>query len=225
MPIDRIVVGTMREEASRQDTIAQNLANVSTAGYRRQLPFNDGSGFRTVLDRSQGLLTETASPLDLSIRGNGGWFVVSNNGQAQLTRDGSFQVGADGVLATRDGRPVRGRGGDTIKLDPTAAYEVGQDGTIRQRGQAVDQVLVVDPGADTPLRSVGRASYEVPADAQLTPMNAVLEQGRVEAANVNPLTEMTEFMMSARSFEFGQKALSIDSEIQRMLIRDVGRTR
>lgn len=225
MPIDRIVVGTMREEASRQDTIAHNLANVSTNGHRRLLPFNDGSGFRTVIDQTQGVFTETANPLDLSIRGNGGWFVVSNNGRAQLTRDGAFQVGADGVLATRDGRAVRGRGGDTIKLDPTAPYEVGQDGTIRQRGQAVDQVLVVDPGADAPLRPVGRASYEAPADAALTPMNAVVQQGRLEAANVNPLTEMTEFMMSARSFEFGQKSLSIDGEISRMLVRDVGRTR
>lgn len=225
MPIDNIVVSTMREESMRQDTIAQNLANVSTAGYRRLMPFNDGNGFRTVYDRTQGMLSNSGGPLDVAIRGNGGWFVVTDNGQPQLTRDGSFRVDAKGVITTQDGRPVRGRGGDTITVDPTAPVEVGQDGTIRQRGQNIDQLLVVDPGGDAPLRGIGRAAYEVPAETALTPMNAVVEQGRFEMANVNPLIEMTEFMMSARSFEFGQKALHIDGELNRLLVRDVGRNR
>lgn len=224
MPIDKIIVGTMREEVMRQDVMAQNLANVSTSGYKRMLPFNDGGGFRTVLDRTQGTLSVTGGAMHVSIKGDGGWFVLSSNGRQQLTRDGSFQMTADGTLTSADGRPVQGRGGGDIKLDPRAPVDVGEDGSIHQNGQRVAQLLVVDPGAAAALQPAGRASYEAPG-ATFTPMNATVTTGHVEMANVNPMHEMTDYMMSMRSFEFGQKSLQIDNEIQRLLIRDVGRTK
>lgn len=134
----------------RLTTIAQNIANAQTVGFRaseirfeelvdkisgEEMSFStDGIEY---LDETQGGLAETGNPLDFAIRGDA-WFGVQTPAGQVVTRDGRFTMTPDGGLVTLSGYPVLDPGGAPIQLDPAAGEpEVGDDGFIRQGGEQV----------------------------------------------------------------------------------------
>jgi flagellar basal-body rod protein FlgF len=224
------------------DTIANNLANANTVGYRAQ-----HNVFRSVLaaaaddsdssidqainqyvslggteiDQSQGALQKTGSDLDLAIDGPGYFAVQTANG-TMYTRNGAFQVSATKELVTASGDPVMG-GGGAITL-PSGRVSVSADGTISVNGAVAGKVSVVTFPAGTELTSMGNTYYSAPPVTTTPAENSAVRQGMLESSNVNPILSMTELITAQRSAETAQRALSmLTSEMDKLSATDLAK--
>ena len=130
---------------NRLDTIAQNVANGTSAGYRgSEMKFNAVMSQMTdprvsfvssgsaVIKRSAGQFVKTGNPLDVAVKGDGWLSIQTPNGQA-YTRDGRMRMATAGDLVSMTGAPILDAGGAAIQLDPTAGQpSIADDGTITQ---------------------------------------------------------------------------------------------
>ena len=236
----------MEAQQMQLDAISNNLANVATNGYKseRQV-FEDlmyqnlrqagaassdqttlptglqvGLGTRAVAtarDFSQGNLQQTSNPLDLAVQGKGFFQIQMPDGTTGYTRDGSFQVSAQGQIVTNAGYTVQP--GITI---PTAAQSVtiGSDGTVSVvlPGQALPQTVgqvqiagFINPAGLEP--KGGNVYGETAASGTPTPGTAgtnglgTLQQGFVETSNVNVVEELVQMIQTQRSYELNSKSI------------------
>jgi len=224
------------------DTIANNLANTSTAGYRAEhnvfsavLASKEGSAGTalnqainnygvlsgTTLDQSQGALQKTGNELDLGIEGPG-YFVVQTANGPKYTRNGAFQVSSKGQLVTAQGDAVMGERG-VITMMP-GAVSISADGTISSNGAVSGKLSVVEFPAGTQMSSVGDTLYSAPAGTAAPATQSNVRQGMIESSNVNPILGMVELVSAQRSAEMMQKALSMfNSEIDKTATQDLPR--
>ncbi len=207
----------------RQDVLANNLANVSTNGFRAELQAfravpvqGDGASTRVYAlestvgyDSRPGPIQTTGRGLDVAPQGNAWLAVQALDGTEAYTRAGALQVNGEGQLVTVGGLPVLGDGGP-ITLPLNAAVEVANNGSITtQVGNGKPQVAgkfkLVTPEAALTRGSDGlfRAdSGDLPADA-----NARVQGGALEGSNVSPIETMVAMIAAARQFEQQMKAL------------------
>ena len=224
--MDRLVYLSMagaRAMLQRQDTLANNLANASTTGFRAELQAfravpvrGDGASTRVYAlestvgaDLRPGPIQATGRALDVAATG-GAWFAVQAlDGTEAYTRAGAFQTDSAGQLVTPNGLPVLGDGGP-ITLPADAAVEIAADGTVsasvgNERPQTVGRLKLVTPegplqrGGDGLFRS---ADGELPADA-----TARVQAGALEGSNVSPVETMVAMIAAARQFEQQMKML------------------
>ncbi len=222
------------------DTIANNLANTSTAGFRaehnvfssvlaskggmaenplNQAINNYGVLSGTSLDQSQGALQKTGNQLDAGIEGRG-YFVVQTANGPMYTRNGAFQVSSKGQLVTALGDAVMGDKG-VITMMP-GSVSISADGTISTNGALSGKLSVVEFPAGTELTSVGDTYYSAPAGTAAKATNSNVRQGMIESSNVNPIASMVELVTAQRSAEMMQRALSMfNSEIDKTATQDL----
>lgn len=224
------------------DLVANNLANVSTPGYRAQhdsfrsmfatssralsglnLAVNDysvlGGG---QLDLSQGNLEKTGNDLDLGIEGKG-FFAVQTAGGQLFTRDGNFHVSPKGELVTSAGDTVLGTDNRPIPI-VGAPVSVSPDGTISVNGALAGQLKVVDFSAGTPLEAVGKTYYSAPDKTAVPAMQASVQQGMLESSNVNPVASSVELITVQRYAELMQRALTMfHTEMNQVATQDLPR--
>lgn len=210
----------------RLTTIADNVANMSTVGFRAtEVKFQDvvtgigqdavsyTSPGDTYLSGKAGGLSQTLNPFDFAIQGDA-WFGIDTPAGTVLTRDGRFTMTDSGQLVTLEGHPVLDGGGSPIQLDPTAgAPEAGRDGVIRQQGRLVGSIglFSYDPGPKFTRFGNSGVIPSSPADPVVDRMDVGVAQGFVEESNVNPVLEMTRLIMVQRSFE-NAMAMTRDTE-------------
>ena len=209
------------------DTIANNLANVSTPGFRAThnafssllATANDSplsalnqdaneygvlSGTR--LDTTQGALVPTGNDLDLAIEGTG-YFQVKTAAGPVYTRGGNFRVSPQGQLITSAGDPVLGDGGPiTIVGEPVS---ISTDGTISTNGAISGRLKLVEFPPATALESVGSTYYTAPAGTAIAAVNSQVRQGSLESSNVNPVTSVVELITAHRQVETMRRVLSM----------------
>jgi flagellar basal-body rod protein FlgF/flagellar basal-body rod protein FlgG len=222
------------------DTIANNLANASTVGYRAQhnvfssvlaeagsapdSPMNAainnyGILSGTTLDQSQGALQKTGNNLDLAIQGSG-FFVVQTASGPMYTRNGSFQISSKGQLVTASSDPVLGPNGP-ISMPP-GDVSISSDGTISSNGAVAGKVKLVQFAPGTSLTSGGETYYSAPAKSEVAATDSSVKQGMVESSNVNPVTSMVELITAQRSAEMMQRALTLfSSEMDKTATQDL----
>ena len=218
-----LYVGLSRQMTLQRemDVIANNVANVDTAGFKLEslmvetdtehLPVdptnvnlpnvNFSLDAGVIRDFSQGALKETGGPLSMAIQGQGFFRVMTPNGE-RYTRDGRFQLDAQGRVTTADGNPVQGDGGDIV-LDPTkGAPKVAADGTVSQQNQTVGKIAVVTFSSLAALTKQGDGLYSNDSNLQPTPTtDAQVRQGMLESSNVNPITQITQMIQVSRAYE------------------------
>lgn len=228
--MDRIIYTTMtgaNAAAQRQAVLSNNLANVSTTGFRaelstfRSVPLEgQGSSTRVFgLDATSGHLDQpgpamtTGKPTDLMARGNA-WFSVQGlDGLEAYTRNGALEVTADGQLVTATGLPVLTDGGAPIDVPQNAKVSFGGDGTVVATLDGQDPINIgrlkmvtpnmeqtISRGDDGLFRS---AQGDLPADA-----NATMVAGALEGSNVNAVEAMVGMIAASRQFEQQMKLLT-----------------
>lgn len=212
--------------AHRQESVAHNLANASTVGYRadrsvfRSVPVESDQGSATrvyaleasaAFDPTPGPVTATGRALDVAIVGEG-WFVVqSADGSEAFTRNGRLEVGPDGALLVAGGRPVLGDGGPLV-VPPNAQVGVGSDGTVSARieGQPPMQLgrlrLVNPPPAQLVRGGDGLMRSTSPEPVPDDPAVRVAE-GALEGSNVNVVESMVGMISLARQYEVQMRLL------------------
>ena len=222
------------------EMLANNLANVETAGYKADREFyglyigDDASsdpltGDVSTLpvietqwtDLAQGVIRQTTNPLDFAIDGDGMFGVQTADG-TRYTRNGSFRLSKTGALVVLDGSPVRAQGGGQIVLQPDLPVQVLADGSVHQGGQAVAQMELVSFDAGT-VDKMGLNYFAPMAGAKSRPATGVVLQGKIEQSNVGPAESSVRLVAIMRQFEMLQKAMNIGNELNRRAIEVVAR--
>lgn len=171
----------------------------------------------TYRDWSQGSPESTGNKYDFAISGNG-FFKISYKNKlgvesTMYTRDGSFQMNSEGYLVTKDGDFVLGENGP-IQL-PTNAKEfnVDAEGNIYADGNYVDNFDLIDFEDYNYLKAFGENLYQAIDGATEKECTAGVNQGYIEASNINVVTEMVDMISIARQFESGQKVMNAIDEM------------
>jgi len=224
--MDRMIYLSMsgaKATLQRQDTLANNLANASTNGFRaelqafRSVPVQ-GSGASTrvyalettpAYDPTPGPVQTTGRNLDVAMKGNAWLAIQGQDGTEAYTRGGAFEITAEGQLVTAGGRTVLGDGGP-ISIPQDSQIAIGGDGSISatQNGKTstVGKLKLVTPEA--PLTR-GEDGLFRAADGDLTAdPNAQVAVGALEGSNVSPVGTMVSMIAAARQFEAQMKMLS-----------------
>ena len=224
--MDRMIYLSMsgaKATMQRQDTLAHNLANVSTTGFRAELAaFRavpvEGSGASTRVyalettpgyDATPGPVSGTGRSLDVAMTGNAWLAVQGLDGTEAYTRAGALEISAEGVLSTAGGLQVLGDGGP-ITVPPDNEISIGVDGTVSARAangrtSTVGRLKLVTPEAPLQRGTDGLfrgADGDLAADA-----NARLQDGALEGSNVSPVETMVAMITAARQFEAQMKML------------------
>jgi flagellar basal-body rod protein FlgF len=200
----------------RLDTIANNVANSTTPGFRAEnVTFESivsqtqrtqvaysSAGDHTFSQRS-GPIVHTNNPLDIAVHGNAYLSVNGTNGPV-YTRDGRMRVSAQGDLENMNGQQVLDAGGGPIQINPNRGpIQISRDGTISQNGERVGRLGLFQIPANAKLvRHEGAALVpDQPAEPVVDFVSKGFAQGYIESANVNPVMEMTRLISVTRAFE------------------------
>ncbi len=222
--------------AHEMTSIANNVANLATTGYRREgvvfaefvqaAPPGDSLSMADLRGRFTsdlpGELTLTGGLLDIAIIGEG-FFTIESGGETLLTRAGAFQRSAEGLLVTPDGALVLDDGAAPIFVPPhSASLEVARDGTLSIDGEPVARLGVVTAPAVT-LSRVGATAFRA-ADG-VTPVEFPrLRQGALEGSNVDPVLEIARMIAVNRAYEQAQGLIEDADERVRDTISRLGQT-
>jgi len=243
-------------QQTQMDVIANNLANVSTNGFKRsravfedllyqtlrqpgaqssqqtQLPsgLQIGTGVRPVATErvfTQGNLMQTGNSLDVAVQGQGFFQVLLPDGTAAYSRDGSFQINAQGQVVTSSGYSVQpaitipanaqsttiGRDG-TVSVTVSGASKPAQVGTL-QLTNFINPAGLQSHGENLYLETAasGTPSAGTPGTNGL----GMLNQGYVETSNVNVVEELVNMIQTQRAYEINSKAIQTsDQMLQRL---------
>ena len=220
-------IGLSRQETLQRElaVTANNVANIDTAGFKVEslmvqtdpeyLPTDtkgppvDASSplVKFVLDAGvardfgQGALKETGGPLTLAIQGQG-FFRITTPAGERYTRDGRFELDAQGRIVTATGQPLQGDGGDIV-LDPAKGEpKIATDGTVSQQGQTVAKVAVANFTSLSALAKDGDGLYRNVSNVQPQASDtAKVLQGMLESSNVEPMIQMTRLIEVSRAYE------------------------
>lgn len=223
--------GLMRE----MGVVANNIANASTSGFRREgvvfsefvaaldqdpsLSMSYASGRE--VDLSQAGLSQTGGSFDFAIQGDGFFLIETPDGQ-MLTRAGSFTPSAEGELVTPDGYRLLDAGGAPIFIPPdTKAVALAADGTLSANGDPISQVGLWQPSDPLALQHQAGTMF---SGGELIPAEgATVMQGMLEDSNVQPVSEIARMIEVQRAYELGQKFLDAEDERVRGVIQTLGR--
>ena len=231
---------TQRVLQRRMDITANNLANVSTAGFRADSLVTreaDDTGayaegdprdvrfVRDVFelhDMAQGPISNTGNPLDVAIQGGGFFMVQGPGGATQYTRDGAFAISADGRLVTSDGYPVLSAGGSPIVFEAEGgAPTITRDGAITVNGIEVGRLGVVDFANPQALVKTGQNLWSANGQASRD-FEGVVIQGAIEGSNVNPVLEVTRLIEISRAYESAARIVSGADDLRQRALQRLG---
>jgi flagellar basal-body rod protein FlgF len=200
----------------RLDSLANNVANAGTAGFRaEEIKFEtllsragaDPVAFVTAggsyLSRRAGEFVRTDNLLDVAVEGDA-WIAFEGPGGPVYTRDGRMRMTDGGELQTLNGQPVLDAGGAPIRLEPTGGPpRIARDGTVSQGNRQIAAIGLfrIDERAALKRFETSGVVPDRPATPVIEFASAGLQQGFVERANVNPVLEMTRLIMLSRAFD------------------------
>jgi flagellar basal-body rod protein FlgG len=244
----------MLAQETQLDTIANNMANANTTGYKHQTaefedllyqnvraagPTNDGestgptqtqvgSGSRVVATSrsfAQGTLQQTGNTYDLGIQGPGFFQVMRPNGEVAYTRSGALKLDNLGRIVTSDGYPLQPQ--ITVPNNATSVT-IGADGTVtatepnQTAAVQLGQIQLASFTNTDGLNSLGQNLFEATASSGQpltgTPgVNALgtLQQGSLEASNVDIVNEMVNLISAQRAYEINSKVVTAADEMLR----------
>jgi flagellar basal-body rod protein FlgF len=234
------------------EVVNNNLANVNTPGFKRQVivtdelqfedtfakefaksdPYAKGDHERTpgvkniraVTDFTPGAIKHTGNPLNVALTGQNQFFAVQTPDGIQYTRAGTFTLNDQGTLVTDDGMPVLGGGGPVQTEGP--GIRINQNGTVLSGSIVQGDIQVVEFANPQALERVGANRFKATSAAGApTQVEAKLAENSLEMANVSAVSSMVEMITANRGFEmYTRTAQSID-QLNQSAITQIGRSR
>jgi flagellar basal-body rod protein FlgF len=229
------------------DVSSNNVANLNTAGYKKEQaitsnfgsllinkykqngineeaePINNVSLIRAVTENntihSQGVLEETGNITDFAIVGPG-FFAIDNEGQVLYTRNGSFNIDEEGYLYLAGLGRVQGEFGDIyVEKDNFGFLE---DGSIIVEGEIVDKIAVFDFLDYNDLNKYGEGMFISDAEPDLAEY-PVIRNKTLERSNVEVTEELTNIISSQRALQTAAQALKIYDSINDKAVNEIGK--
>ncbi len=223
------------QDKAKLESISQNVANMQTPGYKRELSENVGfdeqlqAQMATVVQQlqhstqySQGTFTQSRLPNELALAGDG-YFEVQTNDGVFYTRRGDFHVNEQGELATPTGARLLGKSG-VLRVDDNP-FTIDSNGNLLIDHHKVEQVSVVQFSNPQALNYLGQGLYT--SDESPLPNNGTTHvlQGFLEQSNVKSVDEMMEMIKTARHFESSQRVMHVADELMSTAIHQLGEER
>lgn len=235
-------------QSKRMEVLANNMANVDTPGFKRQLAvlqarhaeairqglaspssgtINDvGGGVEVPLTMTtfgQGVIERTQRPTDMAIEGEG-FFMVQGEGTSKfLTRAGDFKINMEGMLVTQDGKPVLAEDGTPIQLDPTLPWAVSPQGVVRQDSYEAPLALVRPKHMADLVHEGTNLFRSLSTVENLEANERNIHTGYLELSGVRPTTEMMEMIEASRAFESNVRLIQNQDQAMGQLISRVMR--
>ncbi|MEL7546558.1 MAG: flagellar hook-basal body complex protein [Pseudomonadota bacterium] len=203
-------------------SVANNLANSSTTGYKSDRPYfaeflvstesamgslSMGGVNGQIFNLDQGAIKMTGASLDAAIQGDG-YFAVDTAQGPRLTRAGSFTLSPDGVLMDPQGSAVLAAGGNPINIPENASnIAIGADGTLTVDGEIVNRLGVFEATGELQRET---STYFVAPQGYQAIETATVVQGALEQSNVSPVLEISRMIEVQRAYEAGQSLIELD---------------
>lgn len=238
-----LYIGLSRQVALQEqmDIVANNIANLSTPGYRghnmifleymskqrnAEKAGNDSISmvhdYGQYMNTENGPLRNTGNPLDVALEGPGFFGIQTPNG-VQYSRAGNFQINGAGELVTGSGQAVADAGGGTIVIPPEAtSVTIARDGTVSTNEGELAQIMVVEFEKPQDLEAQGNGLYKT-EDPGTPAENTRVMQGMIEGSNVNAVLEMTRMIDVSRAYQSTQRMLQGEHDRQRGMIQTLTR--
>ena len=223
----------------RLETIANNIANASTAGYRaeevrfEQLlsgsaldPVAYASPGKPYLSRNAGEMVRTDNLFDVAVAGDA-WLAIQTPSGTVYTRDGRMRMTDTGELQTLNGHAILDAGSTPLRLDPNAgAPRISRDGAVTQANRQIGAIgLFKIDGQATLTRAENSGVVPDRAATPIVDFSKIgIEQGFVERANVNPVLEISKLIAVQRAFEAVSASIKDSEASQTDAIRTLGAT-
>jgi len=224
----------MRNDSETLRVIGQNVSNVDTVAYRREIAvqrmsFDQAADearaelitpqFDTVIDQRPGTLKSSSNVLHLALEGPGFFVVETPNGGEALTRRGDFRLDSEGKLVTQQGQAVLGDNGPVLL---TGSPQIAPDGAVRVDGEVVAQLRVAQVAPDSQLTPLGGDLF---LGAQLAQADSAarVRQGFLETSNVESVQEMVRLMETMRHFEGVQHFVRGYDDMMSKAISELGK--
>jgi flagellar basal body rod protein FlgG len=194
----------------KQEVVANNLANVSSNGFKQQRVFArllDGvrPEAEASSDLSTGNLNQTGNPMDVAIDGSGFLVVSTPNGE-RYSRGGNLRLDDKHFLVDADGRQLLGSKGPLKLLD--GPVEISPNGEVKQGGQVVDTLRMESAPQGSELSREGESLWVPPATKQvIPPQSRNLKQGYIEESNVNSMSTLVDMVAVQRAYASVEKAV------------------
>ena len=226
------------------DVIANNLANVSTAGYKRETakfeeymmqvaPSEGQTGPQTVSfvkdagssrDLSQGNIQDTGATYDLALNGKG-FFAVQTAQGIRYTRDGHFSLDGNGQIVTEQGYALQGDGGAITVTPNDTNIQVSKDGTVSSTvngiSNPIGKLQILDFADGTRLTKLGDNLYNTD-QSPIAANGITIRQGALEASNVQPVVEITHMIEVMRAYQATASLSQSQEDLIRKAINQLG---
>ncbi len=231
-------------QAQRLEVIANNLANVDTAGFKQDVPtfmsrfseaiqrgqarpgngsINDIGGGAKIInvatDYSMGDLKRTGNDLDFAINGKGFFHIKGDDGKQYLSRAGDFEMDTQGRIVTQNGhRPVLDQAGTEIQLEPDVPWTVSPDGFIYQNGN-IRAFGLSQPESLDQLVKIGHNMFN--PTGPIKPLELAerdVRQGYLEMSGANPVRQMMAMIETTRAFEANSRMIQNQDSLTGSLI-------
>lgn len=210
------------EQGKRLEVIANNLSNAGTSGFKK-----DSVHFKNFLDQAtysqmtQGRVRQTDNPYDVALNGEG-YFRVQTDQGILLTRAGSLARSQDGSLVTPEGWPILGKNGGPIRVE-TADLRIEKNGQVFDDDQQVDSLDIVKFPPNTALEKAHNGLFQIPEGVAPVPADGCsVQQGALEDANFDMVSEMTQMVEAMRVFESYQKTLQLHDQLDSQITSKLG---
>lgn len=223
----------------RLETIAHNVANASTAGFRAEEvkfesllsraapdPVAFASTGQTFLSRRSGEFVRTDNLFDVAVEGDA-WMAIQTPAGRVYTRDGRLQMTETGELRTLNGHPVLDAGGAALLIEPNSGPpRISRDGTITQANRQVGAIGLFTIDDKAVLRRFENSGVvpDLPATPALDFTKIGMQQGYIERANVNPVMEISRLIMVSRAFDAVTASMAASENTMQEAIRTLGST-
>lgn len=238
--------GMLANQAA-QDTIAQNLANANTTGYKEDVPrfesflsepvsrlsgadklsigtIGSGAGLKDeTTNFSEGGLQQSGNPLDVALTGDAALVIQSPQGP-RLSRDGSLTLDAQGTLVqSATGQPVLGSDSQTLTIPAkTKAIVISPSGDLTADGVKIGRIQMASLSPAVNPVKMGDNQYSV-SSLQPASSTAAMRQGFLEASNVSIVKEMVSMISVMRAYETNQKMLQAEDDTTGKATGEVGK--
>jgi len=223
----------------KQELVANNIANASTPGFKKDTIFTrelsaaekrlrpqKSDWQQPMLDETYtnfapGVFDKTGNPLDLAIDGDGFFQLELADGSTALTRSGAFTVDNEGFVSFPGGARLLAEGG-ALEVG-NGQVSVAQSGDVQSDGSTVGRIIPVTVENLNELEKVGSSMFIVPQGTTVIPVpTSTSQQGFLASANVDIVREMIDMIISFRQYEADSKALQVQDQSLDHLFNRVG---
>ncbi len=225
-----LALATISQAQRRVEIAAQNLANVTTSGYKRRIAFStllrgDGANsnatpsIELAIDFRAGKISNTGNPTDLAIAGPGYFSLRSANG-VLYTRQGQLSRDREGRLVNAQGNALQLADGNDLMVK-SSAFQVHSDGTVFENGVNIGRIAVFVPHDEKALQATVGGFHAEPSGFSLAD-NSAVQQGMVETSNISTGDEMVSMMEALRRAESGQRIMNVYDDLMGRVITSFG---